>query len=176
MFLLKFQCLPIPFKREITIPTLYLACVYVYPFYKFREARLKKPSDFQKRRHPRTPRRKGVDGSSWLGLRIDTFLVLPYIDYIEQMPSCYWIRCCVFNTKSYHSKVTAQKRLFLKIGLMLNCYLLKRILTLFTLDFNTGCKVVTVTWNVKELLFFTFDGRKKNEKTPSLIIRFCQKS
>ena len=47
---------------------------------------------------------------------------------------------------------------------MLNCYLLKRILTLFTLDFNTGCKVVTVTWNVKELLFFTFDGRKKKWK------------
>ena len=47
---------------------------------------------------------------------------------------------------------------------MLSCYLLKSILTLFTLDFNTGCKVVMVTWNVKELLLFTFDGRKKKWK------------
>lgn len=33
-----------------------------------------------------------------------------------------------------------------------------------------------VTWNVKELLLFTFDGRKKIERTPSLMIRSCQKS
>jgi len=58
---------------------------------------------------------------------------------------------------------------------MLNCYLLKRILTLFTLDFNTGFKVVMVTWDVKELLLFKKWKNTKfnNSILPKIEIHHC---
>lgn len=57
---------------------------------------------------------------------------------------------------------------------MLNCCFKEDLNPLY-IGFNTGCRVVMVTWNVKELLLFTFDGREKKWKNTKFNDRFLSK-